>query len=196
MARDPEPTEPSFEQALVTHLRASTLQGLVREINALAPEARSALFDALSPPARAAFQELPGPFQWLETPLVNELVTAFEDRFGLESIERRLQYTVNQQLSVIHAWMLKLLSPETLFHQAATLYRFNFRGGMARTEEIRRGYARLSIWSHGMYGSWYGFAFPHWLRGALGLVGAVEPNVLHLPPETGFRHSYEVAWRE
>lgn len=188
--------EPTPEQARVTHVRASTLQGLVRELDALSPEARSALVGSLSPPAQALFQELPGPFQWLDVQAVNELVEAHEAEYGVESVERRVQYTVRQQLSVLHAWMLKLLSPETMFHQATTLYRFNFRGGVVRAEDVRPGRARISIWSHGLYATWYTFALPNWLKGGLGLLGAAEPEVVHLPPAPGgFHHGYEIRWK-
>lgn len=191
---EPEKPEPTYEQALVTHIRASTLRGLFREIDARGPAVHAELVDALSEPARLVFQELPGPFQWVETPLINELTTAFEARFGLDHVERRVQYTAQQQLTVIHAWMMKLLSPETLFHQAPTLYRFNYRGGAARAEVIRPGFAQVSIWSRGLYPSWYTHALPSWLAGALRLVGAASAQVLHLPPGDGYHHRFEATW--
>lgn len=187
-------TEPTFEQARVTHVRASTLGGLFREIEAAGPGTLAGLVSGLSPAAAEVFAAPPGPFEWIEAPRLNELVLAFESRFGIESIDRRVHYTVRQQLSVIHGWILKLLSPETMFHQATTLCRFNFRGGIALAEEVRPGHARVRIWSHGLYPSWYTHAFPGWLTGALGLVGAVAPRVQHEPPSSGWRHVYEITW--
>ena len=190
----PEPPEPTPDQALVTHVRASTLGGLFREIDARGPELRLSLVGSLSPGAQMAFRESPGAFQWIETPLVCELVAAYEGRYGLEDIERRVEYTAKQQLTVIHGWMMKLLTPETVFHQAATLYRFNFRGGVARAEEVQPGRAVVSLWSHGLYPSWYTHAFPGWLAGALRTIGADSPRVTHRPAGAGYHHGYEVTW--
>lgn len=190
----PEQAEPTPEQALVTHIRASTLGGLFREIDGRGPGVRGDLVASLSPPAQAILGEPLGPFQWVETPLINELVLAYEARYGLADIERRVHHTVHQQLSVIHGWMLKLLTAETLFQQAATLYRFNFRGGLAQAEEVRPGRALVSVWSRGIYPSWYTHALPGWLTGALGLVGVTGARVAHHPPREGHRHRYAVEW--
>lgn len=189
-----EQVEPTPEQALVTHIRASTLGGLFREIEGRGPAVHTELVSSLSPAARATLDEPLGPFQWVETPLINELVLAYEARYGLADIERRVHHTVHQQLSVIHGWMLKLLTAETLFQQAATLYRFNFRGGAARADEVRPGLALVSVWSRGIYPSWYSHALPGWLTGALGLVGVSGARVVHQPPAEGHRHRYRVEW--
>jgi hypothetical protein len=193
---EPDHPEPTCEQATVTHVRASTLGGLFREIDAQGAAVRTALIDSLSAPARTSFREPLGPFQWIEAPLLGELVAAYEAKFGLENIDRRVQYTVQQQLTVIHSWILRLLTPETMFHQAPTLYHFNFRGGIARTEEIRPGHALVFLWSLGLYPSWYTHAFPSWLTGSLHLIGALSVQVVHHPPETGYRHCYEATWTQ
>lgn len=189
-----EPLEPNRDQALVTHVRASTLGGLFRQIDSRGPEVRGLLVGSLSARAQMVFREQLGPFQWVETPLVCELVEVYEAGYGLEDVERRVEYTARQQLTVIHGWMMKLLTPETIFQQASTLYRFNFRGGVAKAEDVRSGRALVSIWSHGLYPSWYTHAFPAWLAGALRIIGAASPQVEHSPPKTGYRHGYEIRW--
>lgn len=191
---EPDKPEPTPAQATVTQVRASTLGGLFREIDAQGAEVRAALIAALSPAAQKAFQEALGPFQWVETRLLRELVAAYEERFGMASIDRRVQYTAQQQLTVLHSWMLKLLTPETVFHQASTIYNFNFRGGIARAEEVHTGRAVVSLWSLGLYPTWYTHAFPGWLAGALRLIGASSAQVVHRPPGTGYRHGYEATW--
>ena len=179
---------------MVTHVRASALGGLFGVVDARGAEIRASLIASLSPKAQAIIRQPPGPFQWVEMPLINELVEAYEKRFGLEDIERRVQHTAHEQLTVIHAWLLKLLTPETLFRQASTLYRFNFRGGIAKAETIHAGHAVVSIWSVGMYPSWYSHAFPGWLTGALSLTGASSVQVVHHQPEAGYLHTYEATW--
>ena len=191
---DPAIAEPTPAQAVVTHVRASALSGLFREIDAHGPQVRAALIGDLSPRAQLALREPPGPFQWIETPQVNELVAAYEARYGLEGVARRVDFTARQQLTVIHGWMMKLLTPETVFQQAATLYRFNFRGGIAKAQEVQPGRALVSIWSLGLYASWYTHAFPGWLAGALQLIGAGSTTVIHRPPAEGFQHRYEATW--
>lgn len=191
---EPYKFEPTPDQAMVTHVRASALGGLLGAVDARGAEVRGVLIASLSPEAQTILREPPGPFQWIEMPLVNELVATYEKRFGLDDIGRRVQHTANEQLTVIHAWLLRLLTPETLFRQASTLYRFNFRGGIAKAEAIHTGHAVVSIWSMGIYPTWYSHAFPGWLTGALSLTGASSVQVVHHPPESGYLHTYEVTW--
>lgn len=188
------PIEPDLTQATVTHMRASALSGLFQTLDARDPQLRSTLIAGLSVQAQKALGHHLGPFEWVEVPLVNELVEAYEAQYGLVDLEHRVHRTAHQQLTLIHAWMLKLLTPETIFHQAATIFRFYYRGGEVKAERVQPGRAELSIWAVGIYTSWHGHAFPAWLRGALGLIGAREVQVLHTPPEAGCRHHYEITW--
>ncbi len=188
------PSDPTAEEATVTHVRASALSGMLQAIDDRGAAARADLIGGLSSRARDALQEAPGPFQWLETGVVNELMAAYEARFGGDDIEQRVGFTARQQLTVIHAWMQRLLNPETILQQASTLYRFYYRGGAARAEEVGPGRARLVVWARGLYPAWYTLSLPLWIAGALRLIGAREAQVVHAPPERGFRHGYEITW--
>lgn len=187
--------EPTPGEAEITHIRASLLRGLRKDMARQGGTAWDDLVDSLSPAGREAFRVMPGSFSWIETARVNEIVEAHTALRGEQGAIERIRMTVDEQLTVVHAWMLKLLSPATLIHQGPTIFKFTYRGGVVRLDDIRPGFAHLSIWATGPFPSWYTHSVPQWLKRALELCGGGACEALHQPPEEGFRHRYELSWR-
>ena len=187
--------DPTPEDATVTHIRASLLRGLHKDLLRRGGEGAWTEFVAgLSPASQEVFREMPGYFAWLDTARVNEIVTAHGALAGEDGAVNRIRSTAEEQLTVAHAWLLKLLSPTTLIHQGPTLFRFNYRGGVVKLDDLEPGCAHLSIWARGLFPEWYTHSVPQWLRRALELCGGGNSSVIHLPPETGYRHRYELRW--
>ena len=191
---NPAGPEPSHEEATITHVRASLLRGLHKDMARRGGTAWEDLVDGLPPMGRETFREMPGSFAWLETARVNELVMAHTALVGESGAVERIRSTTDEQLTVIHAWLLKLLSPTTLIHQGPTLFRFNYRGGVVNLDDFQPGSAQLSIWALGMFPAWYTHSVPQWLNRALELSGGGECSVAHQAPEEGYRHRYELKW--
>lgn len=190
----PDLPDPSPGEATITHIRASLLRGLHKDMLRRGGTAWDDLVDGLSPMGREVFREMPGSFSWLETERVNELVTAHTRLAGEEGAVARIRATADEQLTVVHAWLLKLLSPATLIHQGPTIFKFNYRGGVVRLDGIAQGQAHLSVWAIGVFPEWYTHSVPQWLKRALELSGGGDCAVVHQPPEEGFRHRYELRW--
>ena len=187
--------EPTPEESLVTHLRASMLRGLHKDVLRRVGEPGWGEFvGRLSPPTQAVFRQMPGAFTWVGTAQVNELVQAHQDWLGEEAATERARSAAEEQLTVTHAWLLKLLSPGTLIHQGPTLFRFNYRGGVVRLDDLAPGFGHLSIWAIGLFPAWYTHSVPNWLTRALELCGGVRCSVIHQPPAEGYHHRYEVRW--
>lgn len=191
---DLPPPDPTPEEATVTHVRASLLRGLHKDMARRGGTAWDDLVDSLSPMGREVFRQMPGSFSWVETARVNELVMAHTALAGREGAIARTRATADEQLTVLHAWILKLLSPATLIHQGPTLFKFNYRGGVVRLDGFTPGRARISIWALGLFPDWYSHSVPQWLNRALELSGGGACAVIHAPPEEGFRHRYEMRW--
>lgn len=192
----PSQQDPAPEAATITHIRASLLRGLRKDMAQRGGTAWDDLVDSLSPAGRDVFREMPGSFSWLETVRVNELVTAHTALVGEQGAIDRIRLTVDEQLTVIHAWMLKLLSPATLLHQGPTIFKFNYRGGVVQLDDIRPGLAHMSLWALGPFPEWYTRSVPQWLKRALELCGGGPSEVLHEPPSEGYRHRYELSWKD
>ncbi|HJU84104.1 MAG TPA: hypothetical protein VJ600_07820 [Holophagaceae bacterium] len=187
--------DPTPEEATVTHLRGSLLRGLHKDVLRRGGEAGWTEFvSGLSPATQAVFREMPGAFAWLETPRVNEIVAAHGAWVGEAGSIQRIRASAEEQLTVAHAWLLKLLSPATLVHQGPTLFRFNYRGGVARLDDQQPGSAHLSVWALGLFPEWYTHSVTHWLERALELCGGGRCSVVHQPPAQGYRHRYELRW--
>ena len=191
---EPNLKGPSPEEATITHIRASLLRGLHKDMLRRGGTAWDDLVDGLSPMGREVFREMPGSFSWLETERVNELVTAHTRLVGEGGAVARIRSTAEEQLTVVHAWLLKLLSPATLIHQGPTIFKFNYRGGVVWLDDITPGQAHLSIWAIGVFPEWYTHSVPQWLNRALELSGGGDCSVIHQPPEEGYRHRYELRW--
>jgi len=191
---DPNPPCPSPEEATVTHIRASLLRGLHQDMLRRGGTAWDDLVDGLSPMGREVFREMPGSFTWLESARVSELVVAHTALVGEAGAVERIRATAEEQLTVVHAWLLKLLSPKTLIQQGPTIFKFNYRGGVVQLDDIVPGRAHLSIWALGLFPEWYTHSVPQWLRRALELSGGGECAVSHEPPEEGYHHRYELSW--
>lgn len=187
--------EPTEAEAAVTHFRASLLRGLkAHTLQAGGPEAWRDLVDSLPPTARETFQQELSVFHWVPTEEVNALMSAHLARYGEDAASDRLRHTVQDQLTVVHAWLLKLLSPETLVHQAGTLFRFNYRGGLAQVEEVRAGHGTLRIWAKGPIPHWATHSVPLWVEHGMTLAGGRNLRVVHDPAPDGYRHRYEITW--
>lgn len=191
---DPQRLDPSPEEAAITHVRASLLRGLHKDMARRGGTAWDDLVDGLSPMGRETFRQMPGSFTWLETPRVNELVTAHTRLVGEDGAVARIRSTAEEQLTVVHAWLLKLLSPTTLIHQGPTIFKFNYRGGVVKLDGLVPGRASLSVWATGIFPEWYTHSVPQWLKRALELAGGGSCEVAHEPPTEGFRHRYELRW--
>lgn len=192
---DQDQPEPSHEEATITHVRASLLRGLHKDMVRRGGTAWEDLVDGLSPMGRETFRQMPGSFSWVETARVNEIVTAHTALAGEEGAVARIRSTTDEQLTVVHAWILKLLSPKTLIHQSPTIFKFNYRGGVVRLDEVMDGRATISIWASGMFPEWYTHSVPQWLNRALELTGGGVCSVNHAPPEKGCRHRYALTWQ-
>ncbi len=192
---DPRPPKPSRDEATITHVRASLLRGLHKDMMRRGGTAWDDLVDGLSPMGRETFRQMPGSFSWVETARVNEIVTAHTALAGEAGAVARIRSTTDEQLTVVHAWILKLLTPKTLIHQSPTIFKFNYRGGAVRLDDITDGYAAISIWADGMFPEWYTHSVPQWLNRALELTGGGATSVIHHPPSEGFRHRYELGWQ-
>jgi hypothetical protein len=192
---DLEPLDPSPEEAAVTHIRASLLRGLHQDMLRRGGTAWDDLVDGLSPMGREVFRKMPSSFSWVDAARVGELVTAHTALAGEAGAVERIRATAEEQLTVVHAWILKLLSPATLINQSPTLFKFNYRGGVVRIEDHVPGRARISIWAAGLFPEWYTHSVPQWLKRALELSGGGTCSVTHEPPEdSGCRHRYELSW--
>lgn len=191
---DPNLPEPSREEATITHVRASLLRGLHKDMVRRGGTAWDDLVDGLSPMGRDTFRTMPGFFSWVESARVNELVTAHTALVGEAGAVARIRATTDEQLTVIHAWILKLLTPKTLIHQGPTLFKFNYRGGVVRLGEVEDGQATLTIWAEGMFPEWYTHSVPQWLGRALELTGGGACAVTHHPSQNDARHDYELTW--
>lgn len=190
----PARPEPTADEAALTHFRGSLFRGVQAQGQAAGPEAWAELVAELPPAAQATFSEPLGLFQWIETAQVNALMASHERRFPPHMAEARVATTVEEQLTVAHAWLLKLLSPETLLQQAATLWRFYYRGGVCRVEDVGPGRGTILIWATGPFPSWYTHSVPLWVKRALVLTGGRGAQVTHFPPQTGGCHRYEARW--
>lgn len=186
--------EPPPEEAAITHVRASLLKGLHKDMVRRGGTAWEDLVDGLSPMGRETFRTMPGSFTWLESARVSELVIAHTALVGEAGAVERIRATAEEQLTVVHAWLLKLLSPKTLIQQGPTIFKFNYRGGVVRLDGIVPGRAHLSIWALGLFPEWYTHSVPQWLKRALELCGGGACAVTHEPPEVGYRHRYELTW--
>lgn len=189
--------EPTPEEATVTHLRASMLRGLHKDVLGRVGEAGWIAFtERLSPATRLVFREMPGAFTWVGTSQVNELVLAHQAWVGEDAAPGRARSAAEEQLTVAHAWLLKLLSPGTLVHQGPTLFRFNYRGGVVRLDDLAPGFGHISIWALGLFPAWYTHSVPNWLARALELCGGSDCSVVHQAPAEGYHHRYEIRWRD
>ncbi len=191
---DPNLPEPSQSDATITHVRASLLRGLHKDMMRRGGTAWDDLVDGLSPMGRDTFRQMPGSFAWVETASVNEIVTAHTRLAGEDGAVARIRSTTDEQLTVVHAWILKLLSPKTLIHQSPTIFNFNYRGGVVRLDAITGEGADLSIWADGMFPEWYTLSVPQWLKRALELTGGGVCEVAHTPPDVGYHHRYRLSW--
>ena len=187
--------DPTLETATVTHLRASLLRGLHKDTLRRGGEAAWArMVEDLSPATRGTFLRMPGSLAWLEVAQVNELVAAYlalkrgQDA-GLGGL------TAEDQFTVVHAWLLKLLNPGLLVRQVPAIFRLDYRGGLVCLDHAEAGHAELSAWVVGLFPEWYSQAAPQWLKRALELSGARACEVLHHPPRTGCRHRFELSWK-
>ncbi len=153
-----------------------------------------ALLAEVSPACRATFAEPLSTFRWIEVPMHNELTLAHLRRVGPETIAQRGQATADMHLRQSHPWLLKLLSPETLVRQSPTLFRFNYKGGLIRVDDLNRQDGHFSVWAEGLYPEWYSIALPAYVARALELAGAGTVTFTHAPPEAGFRHRYHLRW--
>ncbi|HZU52702.1 MAG TPA: hypothetical protein VFF77_02330 [Holophagaceae bacterium] len=192
---DADTLEPSPEEATITHVRASLLRGLHKDMARRGGTAWDDLVDGLSPMGRETFRSMPGSFIWLEAARVSELVLAHTALAGEAGAVERIRATAEEQLTVVHAWLLKLLSPKTLIQQGPTIFKFNYRGGVVRLDGIEPGRAHLSIWALGLFPEWYTHSVPQWLKRALELSGGGACAAIHEPPPgSGYRHRYELTW--
>jgi hypothetical protein len=192
---DSEPPDPTPEEATVTHIRASLLRGLRKDMLRRGGTAWDDLVDGLSPQSREVFREMPGSFSWLEAERVGEIVMAHTALAGEAGAVERIRATAEEQLTVVHAWLLKLLSPTTLINQSPTIFKFNYRGGVVRINDHVPGRAHISIWAAGLFPEWYTHSVPQWLKRALELSGGGACAVIHEPPEDGgYHHRYELSW--
>src|SRR5690348_8586411 len=101
---NPEPLDPSPEDATVTHIRASLLRGLHKDMLRRGGTAWDDLVDGLSPMGREVFRQMPGSFSWLEAERVSEIVMAHTALVGEVGAVERIRATAEEQLTVVHAW--------------------------------------------------------------------------------------------
>lgn len=187
--------EPSPEEALISHLRASLFIGVKKQaLHAGGPEAWRELVESLSPAAREVFSRSLRIFEWVEAPQANELMERFTARFPEGDAAGRIRATADEQLTVLHSWMLKLLSPETLIYQTPTIFKFNFRGGVVRLEHLEPGHGVISVWATGMFPGFFDHSLRFWLIRALELTGGTDIHISHEPQVTGWRHRYDLKW--
>ncbi len=203
-AQAPQPSPPSpvsrypEEVATVTHgrgLLCDTIRAtcLKQYGEAGWEELRSRLGEG----ARAYFKEPVGDFAWVPIGLLSELEVAFGEFKDEGRPFYQGQTLAEQQLTVAHPWLLKLLSPEMIVRQAGTLFRFYYKGGVLEIESVTRGHGTASIWALGMPSGWYTSGAAGWFTKALWMAGAHKVDIQHeAPPIEGdpWRHRYSVLW--
>jgi hypothetical protein len=191
----PEAPEPTPEEAAVTHLRATLLRGLHKDTLRRGGEgAWLKLVSTLSPEGRSLFRELPGSLTWVPVERVNELAIAYADFILGHGHPGLGGATAEDQFTVVHAWLLKLLNPGLLVRQIPMIFGVEYRGGVVRIDFSEPGRAQLSAWVTGLFPEWYTHATPRWLTRGLELSGGRRCAVVHHPPESGHRHVYELSW--
>lgn len=185
--------EPTPQQAAVTHMRASLLRGLRSRVFEGGGEAAwQSLVQELSPEGRACFLDQPSPRAWLPVAAVNELVAAYLKRSPEPGAIGRA--TAEDQLGVVHAWLLRLLNPSLLARQVPMIYGRDYRGGVVRLDLLEPGRAVFSVWATGLFPEWHTEVAPRWLQRGFELSGGGSCSAIHLAPEAGIRHRFEIAW--
>ena len=158
-------------------------------------KAWESLLAQVSAPCREAFSQPLSTFRWIEVKLLNELTLAHIGHANEQSISARATSLADDHLRVSHPWLLRLLSPETLMRQSPTLFRFYYRGGVVRLDDLNASEGTVSLWAHGLYDQWYTLAFPSYMARALEITGKVGVQVEHVAPQEGsFHHRYLVRW--
>nr|WP_320131685.1 hypothetical protein [uncultured Holophaga sp.] len=163
------------------------------------PAAWQALLDRVSEPCRAAFSRPVGTFEWVDVALATELSLAYgRTEIGIRTLERG-RAAAREQLTSIHAWMLRFLSPSFLMSNIPRLFHFYFRGGVLEVEHEGHSCATLHVWATGLYPEYWRFGATGWLEEALRMTGAVDVEVRYEEPEgegvEGHHHRYHVTWR-
>ena len=182
----------------VTHGRGLISETLRRNcIHRKGPKGWDEVLDKLSPEGRRIFAEPLGDFTWVPIELLNELEdtahSAMEDSRPFEQGTSLAE----QQLKVVHPWLLKLLSPETLIRQAPTIYRYYYKGGIGEVAGLSRGHGVFNLWATGLSEGWFESGLAGWFSTALRLSGVHKVDVQHEgPPVEGdpYRHRYTVLW--
>ena len=186
------------ETIAVTHARGllcdTIRQGCLKRYG---KEGWAEVMGCLSDAGRIQFAEPVGDFAWVPIALVKELEVAFGNLREEGKPFYQGRDLAEQQLQVVHPWLLKLLSPEMLIRQAPTLFRFYYKGGLLEVEEAHRGHGVTSLWALGMPSGWYVSGAAGWFDKALRMSGAHKVDIQHeAPPVEGdiHRHRYTVLW--
>ncbi len=191
----PEGPEPTPEEAAVTHVRATLLRGLYKDTLSRGGEAAwQELVSGLSPAGQELFRVLPSSLTWVPVDRVNELAIAYADFILGHGHVGLGRATAEDQFTVVHVWILKLLNPGLLVRQTPMIFRMDYQGGVVRLDNCEPGRARLSAWVTGLFPEWYTHATPRWLARGLELSGGGRCAVIHRPPELGYHHIYELSW--
>lgn len=160
--------------------------------------ALEALLSTVSEPCRARFGRPLGLYEWIDAPLVSELTQAYMRWSGRDDNFRGGAAAAREELTVIHRWMLRLMSPGFLVQNLPRIYGYYAQGGLVTVDQVGRGGADISLWAGGFFPAWYDPGLTGWLHGALELTGAQEVSVRYQAPRPGpeaLRHRYLLGWR-
>ncbi|HJW08411.1 MAG TPA: hypothetical protein VJ483_02185 [Holophagaceae bacterium] len=188
----------SIEAATITHGRG-LLPDTLRQVclKRYGPEGWEEVLSRLSEAGRRTFREPVGDFAWVPIALINELEVVFGDMKKEGKPFHQGEALAEQQLRVVHPWLMKLLNPEMIVRQAGTLFRFYYKGGVLEIEEVSRGHGTASIWALGQPSGWYVSGAAGWFSQALRMAGAQKIDISHEEPPVGgdpWRHRYTVLW--
>ena len=158
-----------------------------------------ALLDQVSPECRAVFSQDIGLYEWIEARHSAELSLAYLSQGDPAFTERRSEAAVQEVLTRLNRWVLRMLSTTFLVNAFPKLFGLYYRGGKVIVDSVGDSSALISLWAEGLYPAWYSQGLPAVLRTGLEAAGAKSVSVNHAPPMgeglLALRHQYEVHWK-
>lgn len=197
------PAELSVHPFQITEIRGPSVLQIRRAVFKQGGEAAwNHLLATVSEPTRERFQRPLTLYEWVDIGQFTELSLAYRSWSQRDDIFNSGRAAAREELTTLHRWMLRMMTPEFLINSLPRMFAHYIRGGRIVVDELGSGHAHLSLWSEGVFPEWYHPGITGWLESALEITGAsgVVVNYKRTGPERiegteAPRHSYRLAWR-
>jgi len=157
------------------------------------------LLSHVSQPCRTQFEKPLGLYDWVEERHFTELSKAYIRWSGRHDAGKAGQAAAQEEFTMLHRWMLRLMTPGFLLSSIPKFFAHYNRGGCVVVDESNPDHAQISVWVDGFFEEWYSPGLTSWTQRALELTGAQAVSVEYeAPPSTGpesCRHIYRLRWR-